>query len=315
MISPFRRLPRRISFGLGIRPGIARALLSLLTLAPLACGSGADVVVGSKNFTESIILGEIVAQQLEGAGLTVDRRFNLGGTFICHEAIGAGQIDVYVEYTGTAHAAILELPTERDQAIVRSQLDSVYATRWALEWTAPLGFNNTFAMLVQGDAAARHGLKTYSDVGRFAAEWRPGFGYEFAQRADGYQGLSDAYGFRFERQPAVMDIGLTYRALAQGQVDIIAGNSTDGQIAALGLVQLADDRSYFPTYDAVPVVRSESLEDHPEVRGLLDALGGTIDEEAMRSMNYRVDVERSPIREVAREFLNGISADPERAPL
>lgn len=292
--------------------GIRCALLSLLTLAPIACGSEVDVVVGSKNFTESIILGEIVAQQLEGAGLAVDRRFNLGGTFICHEAMVAGQIDVYVEYTGTAHAAILELPIERDQAIVRRQLDSVYATLWDLEWTAPLGFNNTFAMLVRGDAAARHALETYSDVGRFAAEWRPGFGYEFAGRADGYEGLSDAYGFRFEGQPAVMDLGLTYRALAQGQVDIIAGNSTDGQIAALGLFQLEDDRNYFPTYDAVPVVRSEILEAHPEVHGLLDALGGTIDEETMRRMNYRVDVERRPIREVAREFLAGISEEPGR---
>lgn len=312
MRSRFSRFPRRILFGFGIRCGIAPTLLSLLTLAPLACGSGADVVVGSKNFTESIILGEIVAQQLEGAGLTVDRRFNLGGTFICHAAIVGGQIDVYVEYTGTAHAAILELPIERDQAIVRRQLDSVYATRWALEWTAPLGFNNTFAMLVRSDAAARHGLKTYSDVGRFAAEWRPGFGYEFAGRADGYEGLSDVYGFRFERQPAVMDLGLTYRALAQGQVDIIAGNSTDGQIAALGLVQLADDRDYFPAYDAVPVVHSKLLEARSEVRGLLDALGGTIDEATMRRMNYRVDVERHPIPEVAREFLSELSADPSR---
>lgn len=308
----FWGFPLRVLFGLGIRRGGARTFLSLLTLAPLACGTGADVVVGSKNFTESIILGEIVAQQLEGAGLTVDRRFNLGGTFICHEAIGAGQIDVYVEYTGTAHAAILELPIERDQAIVRRQLDSVYAARWDLEWTAPLGFNNTFAMLVRGDAAARHALRTYSDVGRFITEWRPGFGYEFAQRADGYEGLSDAYGFRFERQPAVMDLGLTYRALAQGQVDIIAGNSTDGQIAALGLVQLEDDRNYFPTYDAVPVVRSDFLEAHPEVRELLEALGRTINEATMRRMNYRVDVERRPIREVAREFLAGLSANPGR---
>ncbi len=312
MRTPFWGFPLRVLFGFGIRRGAARTLLSLLTLAPLACETGADVVVGSKNFTESIILGEIVAQQLEGAGLTVDRRFNLGGTFICHEAIGAGQIDVYVEYTGTAHAAILELPIERDQAIVRRQLDSVYATRWDLEWTAPLGFNNTFAMLVRGDAAARHALRTYSDVGQFAAEWRPGFGYEFAGRADGYEGLSDAYGFRFDRQPAVMDLGLTYRALAQGQVEIIAGNSTDGQIAALGLFQLEDDRNYFPTYDAVPVVRSSFLEAHPEVRGHLEALGGTIDEATMRRMNYRVDVERRPIREVAREFLAGMSADPGR---
>ena len=282
------------------------ALLCLLGLVPLGCGPEANVVVGSKNFTESIILGEIVAQQLESVGLTVDRRFNLGGTFICHEAIVAGGIDVYVEYTGTAHAAILELPTERNRPTVRRQLDSVYAKRWSLEWTTTLGFNNTFALLVRAQDAVRLGLRTYSDVARLAAEWRPGFGYEFSGRADGYEGLSDAYGFRFERQPAVMELGLTYRALAEGQVDIIAGNSTDGLIGALDLFQLEDDRDYFPAYDAVPVVRSELLEALPEARVLLEALGGMIDEESMRRMNYLVDVQRQSIPEVAREFLAGL---------
>lgn len=291
--------------------GFARraGLLAVLSFTPLGCGPQADVVVGSKNFTESIILGEIVAQQLESAGLTVDRRFNLGGTFICHEAITAGQIDIYVEYTGTAHAAILELPLLGDRAAVGLELDSVYAERWSLEWTAPLGFNNTFALLVRAADAVRLGLRTYSDAGQVAGDWRPGFGYEFAERADGYEGLSDAYGFRFESQPAVMELGLTYRALAEGQVDIVAGNSTDGQIPALDLFKLEDDRGYFPTYDAVPVVRSELFEVHSEVRALLDALGGTIDEESMRRMNYLVDVERRPIPEVAREFLAGLRSD------
>ncbi|MFQ6045052.1 MAG: glycine betaine ABC transporter substrate-binding protein [Gemmatimonadales bacterium] len=282
------------------------ALLFPLFLSSLpACSERADVVVGSKNFTESIILGEIVAQQLERVGLTVDRRLNLGGTFICHEAIVSGQIDVYVEYTGTAHAAILELPTEQDQTVVQGHLDSIYAERWGLVWTAPFGFNNTFAMLVRRADAERYGLESYSDVAPLAARWRPGFGYEFAERADGYEGLSRAYGFRFDRTAAVMDLGLIYRALAEGRVDVIAANSTDGQIASLGLVRLADDRGYFPPYDAVPVVRRQLLEAHLEVGEALNSLGGTIDEETMRRMNYLVDVERRSVREVAREFLAG----------
>lgn len=283
----------------------ARALL-VLTLALAAaqgCGERPDVVVGSKNFTESIILGEIVAQRLEEEGLTVERRLNLGGTFICHEAIVAGQIDIYVEYTGTAHAAILELPTERDQQVLRRHLDSIYADRWSLVWAEPLGFNNTFAMLVRGEDAERLGLESYSDLAPLANKWQPGFGYEFAERADGYEGLSQAYGFRFERTAAVMDLGLIYRALAEGRVDVIAANSTDGQIASLGLVQLADDRGYFPRYDAVPVVRKQVLHKHPEVQEALSSLGGLIDEEAMRRMNYLVDVGRRSAREVARGFL------------
>ena len=287
-------------------PWMRRSFLVPVVLAWLACGPDADVVVGSKNFTESIILGEIVAQQLENGGLSVDRRFNLGGTFVCHEAIVAGQIDIYVEYTGTAHAAILELPMEPDRDAIRTQLDSIYASRWSLEWTAPLGFNNTFAMLVRAEDAERLGLRAYSDVARLASEWKPGFGYEFAERADGYEGLSEEYGFRFAQQPVVMDLGLTYRALAEGHVDIIAGNSTDGQIAGLSLIHLTDDRGYFPRYVAAPAIRSHVVEAYPEIRDLLNSLGNTIDEETMRRMNYLVDVERRPITDVAREFLAGM---------
>lgn len=268
-----------------------------------ACAGSDDVTICSKNFTESILLGEIVAQQLEAAGVPVDRRFNLGGTFVCHEALLAGQVDAYVEYTGTAHAAILKLPPSRDRAAVRAAVDSTYRARWDLVWTEALGFENTFAILVRGADARRLGLVTVSDAVPHASAWVPGFGYEFAERADGYRGLVDAYGLAFAAPPAEMDLGLVYRALAEGAVDLIAGNSTDGQIAALDLVALVDDRRYFPPYDAVPVVRAATLERYPAVRPALAALGGTIDESTMRRMNYLVDVEKRPVRDVAAEFL------------
>ncbi len=275
-----------------------------------ACTSGHTITVGSKNFTESLLLGEIVAQQLERRGFEVDRKFFLGGTFVCHEAIVAGQLDVYVEYTGTAHSAIFQLPTLRDKARVRHEVDSIYGARWGLELTEPLGFNNTFAMLVRGADARRLGITTLSEARSHARRWRPGFGYEFAQRADGYPGLAATYGLEFAREPAVMDLGLTYRALAEGRVDIIAGNSTDGQVQALDLVHLIDDRGYFPPYEAVPVVRGEVLQRFPGLREALRALGGRLDEAAMRRLNYLVDVEKRDAKEVAREFLDEAVGPP-----
>jgi glycine betaine/choline ABC-type transport system substrate-binding protein len=282
---------------------------SLLVAAAIclgACADPATLTVGSKNFTESVILGELVAQHLESRGYTVDRRLNLGGTFICHQAITSGQLDLYVEYTGTAYAAVLELPVERDAARVQAVVDSTYAARWALELTEPLGFNNTFAMLVRGTDARRLELTTISDIAPHASQWRPGFGYEFAERADGFRGLLRTYDLEFASAPAVMDLGLIYRALADGQVDIIAGNSTDGQIDALDLVHLRDDRDYFPPYQAVPIVRRAALERHPGLRDALAALGGTIDEATMRSLNREVDVEKRDHRAVVRAFLDGL---------
>jgi glycine betaine/choline ABC-type transport system substrate-binding protein len=273
----------------------------------LAGCAGTDAVtVGSKNFTESVILGEIVAQVLERAGVDVKRRFNLGGTFIGHEAIRNGQIDAYVEYTGTAYSAILELPVERDPAKVWSRVDSVYRERWDLVWMPPLGFNNTFAMLVRGADARRLGITTLSEAAAYSGRWRPGFGYEFMERADGLDGLVDAYGLEFGERPAVMELGLTYRALASGAVDIIAGNSTDGQIAALDLFHLADDKRYFPPYEAAAVVRTDVLARDPEVGRALRRLTGTIDDVTMRRLNYLVDVERRDVRVVAQEFLDSI---------
>ncbi len=280
-------------------------LLPLLLVA-VSCGRGDAVVVGSKNFTESVILGELVAQQLERNGIEVDRRLNLGGTFICHEAIKNGQIDVYVEYTGTAYGAVLELPSQTDRFVVRRIVDSIYRSRWQLQLTEPLGFNNTFAMLVRAADAAELGITSISQAVVHASGWRAGFGYEFMERADGFAGLAATYGLRLGEQPVVMDLGLTYRALADSRVDIIAGNSTDGQIEALDLFHLEDDLGYFPPYEAVPIVRTTLFDTHPLAVRAIRALGGTVDEPTMRRLNSQVDVHKRDVRDVVRAFLDSL---------
>jgi osmoprotectant transport system substrate-binding protein len=281
-------------------------LLTLLVLLAMAgCRSADRIVVGSKNFSEQVLLGEIVAQTIERqTGLAVDRRLNLGGSFVCDRALRAGQIDVYVEYTGTAYTAILKRPPIADRRRVLAELRQQYAEA-GLEWTAPLGFENTFAMVVRGDDADHLGVRTISDLAAHP-DWRAAFGYEFMERADGFRGLAESYHLAFRDPPRVMELGLIYRALVDRQADLVAGNSTDGLIASLGLRVLADDHHYFPPYDAVPVARRVTLERHPEVRTALDSLGGRISAEEMRRLNYRVDGEKASAEETAREFLRGL---------
>jgi osmoprotectant transport system substrate-binding protein len=284
--------------------------LSLLaTTALAACAQPRSIVVASKNFTEQDILGEIVAQQIERrTQLAVERRFHLGGTFVCHAALVAGQADVYVEYSGTALVAILKQPVTSDPDSALARVRAMYRTRFHAEWLAPLGFNNTFAMIVRQGDAGRLPARTMSAAVPAARRWRAGFGYEFIERQDGYPGLARAYGLTLAGAPRVMDLGLTYRALADSQVDLIAGNSTDGQIEALHLVALEDDRHYFPPYQAAPVVRDEALRRHPELRRALDELAGTMSDSVMRRMNYLVDVEHRDVKQVARDFLAGLPA-------
>lgn len=284
----------------------APRVLAAVTLgATLACGGGdGSIVVGSKNFTEQDILGELVALWVERrAGLPVERKLHLGGTFICHRALVAGEIDAYVEYTGTAFTAILERPPVSDPETVRREVEERYRERWELEWMPPLGFENTFAMLVRRSTADSLGLVTLSDALPHASGWTPGFGYEFAEREDGLPGLQEAYGLEFARAPRLMNLQLTYRALAAGEVDLIAGNSTDGQVEALDLVQLQDDRGYFPPYEAAVVTRRETLDRHPGLAEALRELSGRIDTDEMRRLNRDVDVEGRDIREVAREWV------------
>ena len=279
-------------------------LLGLAAGSAALAGSGRDaIVVGSKNFTEQLILGELLAQTVERfGGLEVDRRLNLGGTFLCDRALRAGEIDVYVEYTGTALTAIFGQPVRRDPAAVYEAVRLAYA-RTGRALFPPLGFNNTFAVLVRDDDANRLGLRTIGDLATNAREWRAGFGYEFIERADGYQGLVHTYGLQFAAPPRVMDLTLSYRALAEGQVDVIAGDMTSGLIQALNLRVLEDDRHYFPPYDATPVVHSQTLLRVPALGEALDHLVGRISARDMQSMNMSVDVRRRDVTTVAREFL------------
>ena len=263
------------------------------------------IVIGSKNFPEQALLGEILAQQIEAqTHLRVARHFYLAGTFICQQALLAGRIDAYVEYTGTALTAILHDPVEADPRAVYTRVKSAYAKRFHLAVLPPLGFNDTFVLVVRGEDARRLHLKTISDAARYAPHWRAGFGYEFMERPDGFEGPVRVYGLHFAGPPRVLDLGLLYRALLDHQVDLVAGNSTDGLLSARDLAVLQDNKHYFPPYQAVPVVREEALARHPEVRSALDALGGKISDADMRRMNYEVVGEHRGIDQVAREFLS-----------
>ena len=260
------------------------------------------VVVGSKDFTESAILAEIVAQMLEARGLVVERKFELGGN-IPHDALLAGTIDLYPEYTGTAYTAILKHSPITDPRAVYDQVKKEYAEKFNLVVSEPLGFENTFAILVRGAEARRLKLKTISDAVPYARNWRAGFGQDFMSRADGYPGFAKAYGLKFADQPREMDLSLTYIALASGKVDLIAGNSTEGRIAGLDLVQLQDDRHYFPPYEAVYLVRSDSLSRVDALRGVLAKLARAITTEEMRQLNYEVDVNKRGQADVVREWI------------
>jgi glycine betaine/choline ABC-type transport system substrate-binding protein len=262
--------------------------------------------IGSKNFSESVLLAEVAAQALEHEGLKVDRRLNLGGTFICHHAMVAGELDLYPEYTGTAFTAILGRKPVSDPALVRREVAQEYQKRWGLVWSPPLGFENTFALIMRGDDARRLGIRTISDLAPRAENLRPGFGYEFIEREDGFKGLVRAYDLHFARQPAEMDLGLLYPALSSGKVDLIAGNSTDGLIDAIGGVVLEDDRHYFPPYEAAFVVSGKREEKIPAVRRALDRLAGRLRAQAMRAWNRQVDRDKRSPQEVAREILAGL---------
>ena len=271
------------------------------------------ITIGSKNFTEQVILGELLAQQIEQkTSFIVKRQFDLGGTFVLHEAVRRGQVDGYVEYTGTAWTAILKRPPISDAQRVWKETAKRYQSQYGLTVFPSLGFDNTFAILVRTGDAQRHHLHTISDLLPLAPTWRAGFGFEFLNRRDGYRGLSRRYGLVFRTPPREMDLGLTYRALADGQVDVIAGNATDGQIASLKLTPLVDDRRYFPPYQAVPVFNSATLRSHPQLVGVLKALGGTLDAATMGELNRQVDLEHRQPAEVVRTYLR--RAAPEAPP-
>ncbi len=262
------------------------------------------VIIGSKNFTEQVILGEILAQQIENqTNLKVDRRFNLGGTFICHEAVKAGEIDGYVEYTGTALTAILKQPPQNNPQQVYEEVKQLYQEKFDLEVMPSLGFNNTFAIVIRGQDAEKLGLKTISDAAKYTPNWQAGFGYEFLAREDGYPGLAKTYNLKFAQSPQEMDLGLIYQALVSKEVDLVAGSATDGLIPVLDLVVLEDNKQYFPPYEAVPVFTRATFNQYPQLQRAIEQLTGLISSAEMQQMNYLVDSKESSVEEVVRDWL------------
>ena len=259
------------------------------------------IVIGSKDFTESALLAEIVAQMLEARGVAVERRFELGGN-LPHEALVSGTLDVYPEYTGTAFTAILHHEPISDPRAVYDLVKKEYLERFNIGVSAPIGFENTFAILVRGEESRRLNLKTISDAAPHTKTWRAGFGQDFMSREDGYPGFSKTYGLKFA-QVREMDLSLTYIALSSSQVDLIAANSTDGRIATLDLFQLADDRRYFPPYEAVYLVRQHTFDRVPALREVLAGLANAISTEEMRRLNYEIDGNRRDPKEVIREWI------------
>jgi len=282
-----------------------KALAGLIALLLASCRSQpAAPVVGSKNFTESALLGELIAQHIERRlGLKVERKLNLGGTLLAHQALTSGAIDLYPEYTGTALTAVLKRPPEKDPGAVLQVVREAYRSQWRLDWLRPLGFNNTFAMIVRGETARRSRLATLSEAAS-AQAWKLGVGYEFVQRPDGLQGLLHTYNLRTAGDPISMDLGLLYAALKTKRVDLIAASSTDGLISVLDVTVLADDRHYFPPYECAVIVREDSLSKYPRLREVLEELSGVLPDPVMRKLNFGVDGEHRPPAQVASRFLD-----------
>ncbi|HUR33837.1 MAG TPA: ABC transporter permease/substrate-binding protein [Vicinamibacterales bacterium] len=287
-----------------LRVAAASAVLVALLITGLSARRSQDrVTVGSKNFTEQVILGEMVAQAIEAeGGVRVDRKLNLGGTFVADRGVRTGELDVYVEYTGTAVTAVFHEGVPHDSTLALERARALYA-RQGLTVAAPLGFNNTFAVLVRSEDARALGLTTIEDLRAVAGRWTPGFGYEFLQREDGYDGLRRTYDLTFGSPPRGMDLSLIYQALSEKQVDVIAGDATSALIDAFHLVALDDNRHYFPPYDAVPVVRTATLLRRPEVGRALARLAGRISDRDMRALNAAVDVQHQDVAAAVRAFL------------
>jgi osmoprotectant transport system substrate-binding protein len=278
------------------------ACLSALLLA--SCSRPPEIVVGSKNFTEQALLAEIVAQQIERSlGLKAGRKFNLGGTLLAHRAVTSGAIDLYPEYSGTALTVVLKQPPLKDPGAVLDQVRAAYHDQWRLSWLAPLGFNNTFAMMVRGEMARARHLRSLSGAAALQA-WKLGVGYEFQKRPDGLAGLLSTYGLRPAGDPVAMDLGLLYAALKSRKVDMIAANSTDGLAAVLDVALLEDDRHYFPPYQCAVVVREQTLARIPGLRDALEQLSGKLTDGVMRKLNFGVDGEHRPPAQVASAFLD-----------
>jgi osmoprotectant transport system substrate-binding protein len=288
-----------------LRLALTAFVITTVTLALTSCAPPRPdhPVIGAKNFTEQVILGELLAQEIEAKShLHVERRFFLAGSYICNQSLIAGRIDAYVEYTGTALTAILKQPINRNPQQVLDTVRRLYQSKYQVTVGPPLGFNNSFAMVIRGDDARRLHLTTLTQAAQYTPHWKLGVGYEFEQRPDGLHGLESAYHLKFDGPPRTMDLGLLYRALNAHQVDMVAGNTTDGPIQAFGLTILQDDKHYFPPYQAVPLVRNAALKRWPQIQLALNALAGEVSADDMRAMNEAVDGQHRNPAQVVREF-------------
>ncbi len=266
--------------------------------------SGKRVIrIGSKNFTEQNILGELMAQLIEArTQLSVERKFNLGGTLICHNALVQGDIDLYAEYTGTAMMAILNQGPLKDASGLTERIRHEYQKRFDLVWLKPFGFNNTYTITVRQSDARKNGWRTISDLNPFAPKLTAGFSPEFQERSDGYPGFKIAYGFQFG-QVQDLDPSLIYRAIAEGAVDLIVGFSTDGRIPAYNLKSLKDDADFFPPYFAGPVIRRDTLTRFPHLKKVVSLLESRIDDATMMDLNFQVDEKKRDVPDVVQQFL------------
>ena len=284
--------------------GLAMFALLGFSVGKYFIGDAGAVRIGTKNFTEQIILGELLTQLIEAhSQIPVVQKQNLGGTFVCFQALQTGDLDLYVEYTGTGLTAILKQPPMTDPDTVYRLVSEQFKERWHLLWQEALGFNNTYAITMRREHARRLGIEKISDLADHKGDLLPGFNHEFLERPDGYPGLKEHYGFRFEKAPREMDSGLMYRAIAEKEVDVICGFATDGRIPAFDLVVLEDDKGFFPPYQAAPVIRAEVLADRPQLAPILALLANKIDNDTMARMNYQVDEEGQLPSRVARNFL------------
>ncbi len=280
-------------------------VLSLVMIcgAFAGCGNEEKIVVTSKNFNESIILGHMLASLIENnTDINVERKMNLGGTKVALEALNSGGADMYVDYTGTGYVNIMKQSGETDPDKIYDLVSDYYQTEFKITWLEPLGFNNTYAMAIRKDTAEKYNLKTCSDLAEVSGELILGSTFEFAERPDGYLGLQEVYGMNFKDIKSV-DGGLRYQALANGNSDVIDAFSTEGLLKAFELVVLEDDKNFFPPYYAVPIVRTETLEKYPQLKDLINKLGGMIDEDTMIELNYKVDKLEEDPRDVAENFL------------
>ncbi|MPM85776.1 Glycine betaine/carnitine/choline-binding protein OpuCC [bioreactor metagenome] len=279
---------------------LAAALLAALG----GCSGKKSVTIGSKDFSENIVLGEIFAQLIEAkTDLKVERKLNMGGTFVCFEAIKNGDIDIYPEYTGTGLTAQLKLDVLSDADETYRIVSKEFDEQFGITWLKPLGFNNTYALAVTNEVYEQYGIETYSDLAAISENLVFGAEHEFFDRQDGFDGLVETYDMSFKGEPRKMNVSLKYQAIANGDMDVTDAFSTDGPILQYNLKVLVDDKNFFPPYYAAPIIRNDTLKENPKLEEVLNLLAGVLDDAAMTELNYQVDVQGLAVETVAAEFL------------